>query len=171
MCTPPRYAVPRRTVLRHGGHRYGCRVQNTSLLTRPVWAFLLDAVCVLAFAAGGRSSHEEALSLGGVAQTAWPFLVGLGVGWLVLLAAAHRGSRGPRGGSRRGHLSVLPAGVVLVLASWGLGMGLRLLTEQGASGAFPLVALAFLTLTLIGWRLVAAGVSRRAQRRSSAPTP
>lgn len=160
MCTPPRYAVPRRTVLRPGGHRYGCRVQNTSLLTRPVWAFLLDAVCVLAFAAGGRSSHEEALSLGGVAQTAWPFLVGLGVGWLVLLAV-----------SRRGHLSVLPAGVVLVLASWGLGMGLRLLTDQGASGAFPLVALAFLTLTLIGWRLVAAGVSRRAQRRSSAPTP
>ena len=129
-----------------------------------MWAFLLDAVCVLAFAAGGRSSHDEAISVGGVAQTAWPFLVGLGVGWLVLLAAS--GS-----GSRRDHLSPVPAGVVLVLASWGLGMVLRLVTGQGASGAFPLVALAFLTLTLIGWRVVAALISRRAPRRSSVPTP
>ena len=138
-----------------------------------MWAFLLDAVCVLAFAAGGRSSHEEAISIGGVAQTAWPFLVGLGVGWLVLLAAARRcGARlDASGRSRWDHLSPVPAGVVLVLASWGLGMALRLLTDQGASGAFPLVALAFLTLTLIGWRVVAALVSRRAQRRSSAPTP
>lgn len=139
-------------------------MQNSSLRTRPVWAFLLDSVCVLAFAAGGRSSHEEAISVGGVAHTAWPFLVGLGVGWLVLLAVS-------RGGARWDHLSPAPAGVVLVIASWGLGMGLRLLTDQGASGAFPLVALAFLTLTLIGWRVVAALVSRRAQRRSSVPTP
>ena len=137
-------------------------MQTTSLRPGPAWAFLLDAVCVLVFAAVGRSSHEEALSLGGLAQTAWPFLAGLGVGWLVLLAAARR---------RQGRLSPVLAGVVLVLATWGLGMGLRLLSGQGASGAFPLVALGFLTLTLLGWRLVAALVSRRAPRRSSVPAP
>lgn len=150
-----------------------------------MWAFLLDAVCVLVFAAGGRSSHEESLSIGGVAQTAWPFLVGLGVGWVVLLAAARRSAGTPGTGAARpgaagagtswstrwSHLSPVPAGVVLVLASWGLGMGLRLVTDQGASGAFPLVALAFLTLTLIGWRVIAALVSRRGSRRSPVPAP
>lgn len=146
-----------------------------------MWAFLLDAVCVLAFAAGGRSSHEEAISLGGVAHTAWPFLVGLGVGWIVLLAAARRAGAGTPavadaeagtpGRPDRDHVSPVPAGVVLVLTSWALGMGLRLLTGQGASGAFPIVALAFLAVTLIGWRLVATLVSRRARRRSSVPTP
>lgn len=152
-----------------------------------MWAFLLDAVCVLVFAAGGRSSHEELISVGGVAATAWPFLVGLGVGWVVLLAAARgTGTAGPdaagtgaaaatstaRGTRARwDHLALFPAGCLLVLASWALGMGLRLLTDQGASGAFPLVALAFLTLTLVGWRAAATLVSRRARRRSSVPTP
>lgn len=144
-----------------------------------MWAFLLDAVCVLVFAMGGRSSHEEANSIGGIAQTAWPFLVGLGVGWIVVVAAARRatiaGGEGPGGPGTRtarwGHLSVLPVGCVLVLSSWALGMGLRLVTDRGASGAFPIVALAFLTLTLIGWRAVVSLVSRRGSQRSSVPTP
>ena len=151
-------------VLRPCGRRYGSGVLTTTRRTI-LWTALADVVCVVAFAMGGRSSHEEANTLVGVAETAWPFLVGLAVGWVLLLAA-------PRpGGARRNPVSVFPAGCLLALTSWGLGMALRLLTDQGASGAFPLVAAAFLALTLIGWRAVVALVSRRGPQRSSAPTP
>ena len=159
---------------------YGSGVQNSSLRTRPVWAFLLDAVCILAFAAGGRSSHEEAISLGGVAHTAWPFLVGLGACWLALLLANLRAANadvpvtaGAAAGTprRRDHLAPFPAGLAFAVSSWGLGMWLRQVTGDTTSGAFPIVALAFLTFTLVGWRVVATLVSRRARRRSSVPTP
>ena len=48
-------------------------------------AAVLDTVLVVAFAALGRASHDSDL-LGGLWQTAWPFLVGLALGWLVTLA-------------------------------------------------------------------------------------
>lgn len=136
---------------------------NTS--PRILWAALVDVVCVVGFAMGGRSSHEETNSLVGIATTAWPFLAGLALGWVLLLAV-------PRpGGTRRDPLSIVPAGCLLALTAWSLGMVLRLLTDQGASGAFPLVAAAFLAVTLIGWRAVWALISRRAPRRSAAPRP
>ncbi|TDD61007.1 DUF3054 domain-containing protein, partial [Actinomadura darangshiensis] len=40
-----------------------------------------DVCCVLVFVGIGRSSHDEAASAAGFATTAWPFLVGLAVGW------------------------------------------------------------------------------------------
>lgn len=44
---------------------------------------LVDIVLVLAFSAFGRRSHDEGLDLTGVLTTAWPFLAGLALGWIV----------------------------------------------------------------------------------------
>jgi Protein of unknown function (DUF3054) len=104
-------------------------------------AGIADCCCVLAFVIIGRASHADGLGLGGVASTAWPFLAGLGVGWL-----ATRAWRRP--------LTVSPAGLGAWLGAAGLGMVLRVVAGQGTAPAFVGVALAFLGLFLLGWRLV-----------------
>jgi hypothetical protein len=115
-------------------------------------AVLLDCCCVLVFVIIGRASHAKGESLAGIASTAWPFLAGLGIGWL-----AARAWRRP--------LGLYPAGVGGWLGAVALGMVLRVVSGQGTAFAFVLVALAFLGLFLLGWRLVArlAGVRRPAQ--------
>ncbi|WP_141681876.1 DUF3054 domain-containing protein, partial [Mycobacterium malmoense] len=45
-----------------------------------------DVVGVLVFCAVGRRSHDEGLDIAGLAATAWPFLTGTVVGWLVARA-------------------------------------------------------------------------------------
>ncbi len=105
-------------------------------------AVLLDCCCVLVFVIIGRASHAKGESLAGIASTAWPFLAGLGTGWL-----AARAWRRP--------LGLVPAGVGAWLGAVALGMVLRVVSGQGTAFAFVLVALAFLGLFLLGWRLVA----------------
>jgi Protein of unknown function (DUF3054) len=89
----------------------------------------------------GRASHADGLGLSGVASTAWPFLAGLLLGW-----AAVRAWRRP--------VAVLPAGLGAWLGAAGLGMVLRVVAGQGTAVAFVGVALGFLGLFLLGWRLV-----------------
>lgn len=109
---------------------------------RAVAAALLDLVCVLAFVLAGRRSHDEGTALAGIAETAWPFLAGLGLAWLVL-RAWRRPTR------------LWPTAVLTWLITVAVGLGLRILAGQGASGAFPLVAAGVLALLLVGWRLLA----------------
>jgi DUF3054 family protein len=97
---------------------------------------------VLAFVIIGRASHAQGETLPGIASTAWPFLAGLAFGWL-----AARAWRRP--------LGLVPAGVGAWLGAAGLGMVLRVVAGQGTAVAFIFVALAFLGLFLLGWRLVA----------------
>jgi len=104
-------------------------------------ALVLDCCCVLAFVVIGRASHERGESLGGIASTAWPFLAGLACGWLAV-----RAWRRP--------LGLFPAGVGAWLGTVALGMVLRVVAGQGTAVAFVLVALGFLGLFLLGWRLV-----------------
>ena len=104
-------------------------------------AGIVDCCCVLAFVIIGRASHAKGESLGGIASTAWPFLAGLACGWL-----ATRAWRRPSGLS--------PAGVGAWLGTVALGMVLRVVSGQGTAFAFVCVALAFLGLFLLGWRLV-----------------
>ena len=110
-------------------------------------AALLDVCCLLAFVAIGRASHDHGESAAGLASTAWPFLAGLALG---LLAA--RAWRRPA--------AIVPAGLGAWLGAAGLGMLLRVLAGQGTAPAFIGVALAFLGLFLLGWRAVAAVLSR-----------
>ena len=120
-------------------------------------AAVLDLCCVLAFVIIGRASHARGESLAGITSTAWPFLAGLAGGWL-----ATRAWRRPT--------ALVPTGLGAWLGAAGLGMVLRVVAGQGTAVAFVLVALAFLGLFLLGWRLAARLVSRpgfpaRARRR------
>ena len=110
-------------------------------------AVVLDVCCVLVFVIIGRASHGEGLA--GIASTAWPFLAGLAGGWL---ATAGRAWRQP--------FRLWPAGVGAWLGAVILGMLLRVVSGQGTAPAFVVVALAFLGLFLLGWRLLAQAVIR-----------
>jgi Protein of unknown function (DUF3054) len=113
----------------------------------PVVAVIVDVCCVLVFVAIGRSAHHHGESAGGLASTAWPFLIGLGVGLLVT-----RAWRRPA--------AIVPAGIGAWLGAVAVGMVLRVVAGQGTAPAFIVVALCFLGLFLLGWRVVAAIVAR-----------
>ncbi|WP_435299697.1 DUF3054 domain-containing protein [Timonella sp. A28] len=111
-----------------------------------LWA-ALDVTFVLLFAASGRSSHAEENTIVGVLTTAWPFLTGLAIAWLVTRQW------------RNIHdfpvaLRIWPSACALAVITWGVGLLLRLSSGQTNSGGFPLVALGFLVLMLVGWRIV-----------------
>lgn len=119
-------------------------------------ALVVDALLVVVFAVVGRSSHAERIDVAGVWGTAWPFLVGLGVGWLAARAWRHP-------------LAVWPTGVILWASTIVMGMLLRLVTGQGTAVAFVAVATITLALLLLGWRAIAWAVTRlRARGRVGA---
>ena len=128
-------------------------------------AVALDAAWVLAFVVIGRASHVKGETLGGIASTAWPFLAGLGTGWLVLFLRWSR-ARGARPPSP---FAVMPSGVVAWLATVTVGMTLRVVSGQGTAIAFIAVALAFLGLFLLGWRLLLHGASLLTFRQLCCP--
>ena len=109
-------------------------------------AVALDVGCVLVFVIIGRASHTKGESLAGVASTAWPFLAGLAGGWLATAGLAGRAWQ-PFG--------LWSAGVGAWLGAVALGMLFRVVSGQGTAPAFVGVALAFLGLFLLGWRLLA----------------
>jgi hypothetical protein len=114
---------------------------------------VLDVVAVVVFVAIGRASHDHGETATGLAATAWPFLAGLGVGWIVT-----RAWRQP--------LDLVPTGVGVWLSCVAVGMVLRVLAGQGTAVAFVAVALGFLGLELLGWRaLVRIGAGLRGDRR------
>jgi Protein of unknown function (DUF3054) len=102
---------------------------------------ILDVCSVLAFVAIGRHTHHDGSSVAGLWHTAWPFLAGLAIG---LLAA--RAWRRP--------LAIVPSGLGAWLGAAGVGMVIRVLAGQGTAAAFIVVALGFLALFLLGWRVV-----------------
>jgi hypothetical protein len=108
---------------------------------------LLDLVFVLVFVAIGRSVHDHGLKLAGIASTAWPFLPGLAIGW-ILIAVTRR------------NLVSLTGGTVVCISAVAVGMVLRVVSGQGTAFAFVLVALGFLGLAMVGWRILAAGLRR-----------
>jgi hypothetical protein len=110
-------------------------------------AALLDVCCVLVFVVIGRASHTEGETAAGIVSTGWPFLCGLAAGWVV-----SRAWRRP--------FALRAAGLPVWLFTVALGMVLRVVSGQGIAAAFVVVALAFLGLFLLGWRLLARLVSR-----------
>jgi hypothetical protein len=110
---------------------------------RALTALFADAVCVIVFCTIGRRSHAEGLTVAGIAQTAWPFLAGTGVGWLLI------------GGWRR-PFTVIPVGVVVWVCTVVVGMVLRKQTSAGVSTSFVVVASVSTAVLLLGWRAAAA---------------
>jgi Protein of unknown function (DUF3054) len=109
---------------------------------------ILDVCSVLAFVAIGRHTHHDGDSLAGLWHTAWPFLAGLAVGLL-----AGRAWRRP--------LAIVPSGLGAWLGAAVIGMLIRVLAGQGTAAAFIVVALGFLALFLLGWRVAARIVTTR----------
>ena len=116
---------------------------------------MLDICCVLVFVIIGRASHASGETLAGIASTAWPFLAGLGIGWLACRAWRYRAWRpaspgdAPRTPDPGG---LVPAGICAWLATVAFGMVLRVVSGQGTAVSFIVVALVFLGATLLGWR-------------------
>ncbi|MGO8872617.1 MAG: DUF3054 domain-containing protein [Acidimicrobiales bacterium] len=102
---------------------------------------------VLIFVAIGRSVHTDGVTVGGMADTSWPFLVGTALGWVV--ARAWRRPGAP-----------VPTGACVWLSTVAVGMALRVESGQGTAVPFVGVALAFLGLEFLGWRVVARVASR-----------
>jgi len=113
-------------------------------------AMVADLACVIAFAALGRRNHAEGISIGGVVETAWPFLAGTIVGWLL-----SHGWRRPR--------ALVPTGVSVWLCTVVVGMLLRKATSEGTAMTFVAVTTAFTAFLLLGWRAVLNRVARRAR--------
>ncbi len=116
-------------------------------LRRLAYLFL-DVIAVVVFCAVGRRSHDEGLNLGGVATTAWPFLTGTLVGWLV-----SRAWRQPT--------AVAPTGVIVWLCTVAVGMLLRKASSAGVAASFVVVAASVTAVLLLGWRAVAGLALRR----------
>ena len=110
---------------------------------RALIALFADIVAVIVFCTIGRRSHAEGLTVAGIAQTAWPFLAGTGVGWLLI------------GGWRR-PFAVIPTGVVVWVCTVVVGMLLRKVTSAGVSTSFVVVASLSTAVLLLGWRGAAA---------------
>lgn len=107
-----------------------------------IWGiYALDLIFVIAFAALGRSTHhDDVFGAWGskLWTTAWPFVVALTFGWIVL-----RAWRAP---------SSLITGLGLLAITVIAGLALRGVTGGGLALPFVLVATGTLATLLIGWR-------------------
>lgn len=107
-----------------------------------------DVVLILLFAALGRNSHGESDALTGLWRTAWPFLAGLAIGWVVVA-----GWRRPT--------ALVPTGLAAWVGAVAGGMILRVIVGQGTAFSFIIVATCFVGLFLLGWRAVYLFVGKR----------
>ena len=105
----------------------------------------LDLAAIAIFAAIGRSSHAEGVSVFGVLVTAWPFFAGCLVGTIAAWI---------------GRASYWSSGLVIWLSTVILGMILRVLTGPGTQLSFIIVATIALGVFLLGWRAAVAVVRR-----------
>ncbi len=108
----------------------------------------LDVFFIVLFAAAGRRTHDQGGAFTSVMNTAAPFLIGLGVAWLIVRVW------------RR------PTPVLVGVAIWPItvlaGMILRRgLWDRGTAPSFVVVTTLFIGACLVGWRLILSAVERR----------
>jgi hypothetical protein len=116
---------------------------------RTALGLALDTALICLFAAIGRRSHAESGAVLSVVTTAWPFLTGMAVGWLVCLLTF-----------RRIPLEVRD-GIPVWICAVAFGMLLRALTGAGTAFSFVVVATLFLGAMLLGWRAIRMLILRR----------
>ncbi len=112
-----------------------------------------DLVCVLAFAAAGKGSHEASDSNWVVLAIVWPFALAVALAHAGLLVRGRQPRR------------TWPEGVVVVAVTYVLGMLLRVVSGRGIAVGFLVVAVLFLALTMLGWRSIAQVVTGRRTSR------
>ncbi|WP_159699390.1 DUF3054 domain-containing protein [Arthrobacter sp. 18067] len=115
-------------------------------------AALADVLLILVFAAIGRDAHARGDIVSGAFSTAWPFLAGAAIAWMV-----SRAWRAP--------FALWPTGVVIWIGAVLVGMLLRAATGQTVVLPFVIVALISLAVLLLGYRALVALLVRAARRR------
>ena len=120
-------------------------------------AFFADVACVVLFAAAGRASHAEGVTVPGIASVASPFLLALALGWGV--ARVWRGAWPVESST---------GAAVVWLVTVVVGLVLRVAFGGGFAPSFGLVTLFVLGALLIGWRMAARVVGARVRRRPGA---
>ena len=102
----------------------------------------LDLLLVGVFAVVGRLSHYGSLTFGGWWETAWPFLAGALVGWLLLRVRRRPGAD-------------ISSGLVVWAFALVGGMLLRQASDQGTALPFVIVATLVLGALLVLSRVMA----------------
>jgi hypothetical protein len=115
----------------------------------------LDLLAIVVFIAVGRDRHEVSWNLEWFFTVWWP----LTVGWAVGALATRLYQRGEQTWLR------LAGTIVIAVLLGGL---LRTTTGRVAYSVFTVVALAFLSLVTVGWRLIALAITRRRARTAPA---
>jgi peptidoglycan/LPS O-acetylase OafA/YrhL len=107
----------------------------------PAWlaGMSADVAAILIFCALGRRSHDEGVSVSGLASTSGPFLAGTLFGWLL-----SRGWRRPA--------ALAPTGVIVWVSTVVVGMLLRKASSASVAGGFVVVASTVTGVFLLGWR-------------------
>ena len=116
----------------------------------PRYLLIGDAIAITMFAVIGLASHDEGITIGGVARNALPILAA----WFFVAAFAGTYSR---------------PGLRTMLITWAIavpvGVGLRaIVLSRPADGSQIVFAIVTMTVTLallLGWRAIAAVVSNR----------
>lgn len=99
-----------------------------------------DIFGVLIFVIVGRNNHQEGNAISGIISVAAPFLIGLGLGWLI---AKQKGLQPP----------TIQFGLIVWSVTLVAGMLLRRVAfNRGTAPPFVIVAMLFLALVLLGWR-------------------
>ena len=120
-------------------------------VARPWVALLGDVAVLVVFVLVGRRSHHEDAGIDGFFRVWWPFVVALGVAWLVT-------------GLWRAPLAWGRA-VAAWLLTVALGMVLRItLQDREFKVAFTIVTLLFVGAGMLGWRAVVRWRRARTQR-------
>ncbi|MDQ3313005.1 MAG: DUF3054 domain-containing protein [Actinomycetota bacterium] len=140
MTTPTRRWPTRREPTASGSTANGDIEQSS--VRRVTIALAFDVAAVAAFVVIGRRSHDDGLTVAGVARTAAPFLLALAIGWVLA-----RGWRAPM---------AIRTGVVVWVTTVVAGLALRRVAfSDGTAVAFVIVTAVTLGLLLCGWRAVA----------------
>lgn len=110
------------------------------------WFWILDVLVVGAFVVIGREDHGFDSTFSDYADVAGPFLIALAI--MIFIVRAWRNPTDWR------------TGLGLAFGTVFLGMLLRrYVWEDGTARAFVLVTTAFFVAGMVGWRLIAKGVS------------
>ncbi len=141
MTTPTRRWPTRREPTASGSTSSGDEMQPSVRRVTTI-ALAFDVASVAAFVVIGRRSHDDGLTVAGVARTAAPFLLALAIGWVLA-----RGWRAP---------VAIRTGVVVWVTTVVAGLALRRVAfSDGTAVAFVIVTAVTLGLLLFGWRAVA----------------
>ena len=124
---------------------------GTSRYRLPVllWSMAADVLVVLVFVVAGRATHDESMAVGGVLDTAWPFLVGVAGGWLGIFLG-------------RMQPWTMPAAAMMVFKTVVLGLVLRSIIQGDATEVpFALTTTAILGVLFVAWRVAARALTHR----------